>query len=363
MMQVAAQSTRAVTRYSHDQGNDTTTFGYDNNGNTTSMTQPGPIVTTYGYDYENRLTSVAKPGYSAAYTYTADGLRLRAQESNNPNPDRWFQYDGVRPVLESVLNGDSMTVFAKYVWEGNSYYDPLVLALEGGAWRDPLYDGLGSTRQVATASSWSITDIYSYEAFGNLLASTGTTPNPYRYVGELGYYQTGSSLISLPARYYAAELGRFGARDPLYSYSHYSYVGNGPANAVDPTGLFEGPPNKRVPPTEQSKADKAQADVMFWCSGINPQSHNTVNACSECCNALTNNIQTLLGYAGYWLTVPPLPTATLATLHVDCGRYCCARSSGAQTVRWYLREAANGAAHNVADTIALELLKWLLFHG
>jgi len=130
------------------------------------------------------------------------------QESNNPNPDHWLQSlspfgagmaahsahlcDGARPVLETLLNGDNMTILAKYVWEGNRYYDPLVLGYEGSGWRDPLCDGLGSTRQLATYSppNWSVTDTYSYEAFGNLLSSTGTTPNPYPYVGSLGYYQT-----------------------------------------------------------------------------------------------------------------------------------------------------------------------------
>jgi YD repeat-containing protein len=208
------------TSYSYDANNKltsyvdaggTTSFGYDGNGNTTSMTQPGPIVTTYGYDYENRLVSVAKPGYTANYTYAADGLRLRVQESTNPNPDRWMQYDGVRPVLESLLDsqGNLQTILAKYVWEGNSYYDPLVFGYIGGAWRHPLYDGLGSTRQLINQTDQAVTDTYSYEAFGNLLASTGTTPNPYRYVGSLGYYQTGSSLQHLGARYYMPEIGRF----------------------------------------------------------------------------------------------------------------------------------------------------------
>jgi len=54
------------------------------------MTAPGPITTNYGYNYENRLTSLSNPSYTAAYTYSADGLRLRAQEWNHPYPDRWF---------------------------------------------------------------------------------------------------------------------------------------------------------------------------------------------------------------------------------------------------------------------------------
>ena len=215
------------------------------------------------------LASVSNPSYAAAYTYAPDGLRLRVQESNNANPDRWMQYDGMRPVLEGTLSGDTFTTVNKYVWEGNSYYDPLVYALVGGSWRYYLYDGLGSTRQLMLHSDQSITDTYQYEAFGNLLSSTGTTPilarsrppvggrdrhggaarphlATYRYVGSLGYYQTGSSLMHLGARYYMPEVGRFLQRDrgldlllaptATTGGSQYAYCGNAPASLVDPDG-------------------------------------------------------------------------------------------------------------------------------
>jgi len=255
----------------------TTTFDYDDNGNTTSMVQPGPVTTTYGYDYENRLASVTNPSYTAAYTYSPDGLRLRVQESNAQYTDRWLQYDGVRPVLEGTLDSQGVfTTLSKYVWEGNSYYHPLVMSLTGGAWHQYLYDGLGSTRQLLDASQ-NVTDTYQYEAFGNLMASTGTTANlarsrppvggrdrhggaarphlaTYRYVGSLGYYQTGSSLMHLGARYYMPEVGRFASIDPLHgpvvvskaghvtlaSPTQYGYANNQPTRFVDPTGRYSG---------------------------------------------------------------------------------------------------------------------------
>ena len=241
------ENNAGVITYSYDANNKltqlvgpsgTTTFGYDNNGNTTSMTQPGPVTTTYGYGYENRLVSVANPSYTAAYTYAPDGLRLRIQESNAQYPDRWLQYDGVRPVLEGTLDTEGVfTTLNKYVWEGNGYYDPLVYSLIGGAWRYHMYDGLGSTRQLMLhAYPYTITDTYSYEAFGNLMASTGTTPNPYRFVGSLGYYQTGSSLMHLGARYYVPELGRLMHRDPVGAAYMYAYADDDPVDAVDPAG-------------------------------------------------------------------------------------------------------------------------------
>jgi len=225
---------------------------------------PPPSTYHSRFDYENRLTTVTKPGYTVAYTYTADGLRLRAQESNAQYTDRWFQYDGVRPVLESTLdaNGNLQIIIAKYVWAGNRYYDPLVLGYEGSAWRHPLYDGLGSTRQLINQTDQAVTDTYSYEAFGNLTGSTGSTPNPYRYVGSLGYYQTGSSLMHLGARYYMPEVGRFTRKDPGREFkplTSYLYAQNNPLMRVDPDGFK---PKKKKPPSGADLCSEL-CDEMF----------------------------------------------------------------------------------------------------
>ncbi|MCS6859558.1 MAG: RHS domain-containing protein, partial [Abditibacteriales bacterium] len=70
------------------------------------------------------------------------------------------------------------------------------------------YDGLGSTRQLTDASQ-AVTDATSYDAWGNVLSSSGTTANPYKYVGSLGYYaDADNGLMLLGARYYGSGLGR-----------------------------------------------------------------------------------------------------------------------------------------------------------
>jgi RHS repeat-associated protein len=150
-----------------------------------------------------------------------------------------------RPVLEGTLSGDTYTTLNKYVWEGGSYYDPLMYSLIGGSWRYHMYDGLGSTRQLLQHSSpYNVTDTYQYEAFGNLLSSTGSTANPYRYVGSLGYYQTGNDLMHLGARYYMPEAGRFIQRDPLpFADNQYGYVDNDPSSSVDAAGARPVKPN------------------------------------------------------------------------------------------------------------------------
>jgi RHS repeat-associated protein len=140
------------------------------------------------------------------------------------------------------LSGDTFTSTERYLWEGDSYYDPLVYQVYNNARYYPLFDGLGSTRQLLDESQ-TVTDSYSYEAFGNLMASTGSTPNPYKYVGSLGYYQTGSSLMHLGARYYMPELGRFTSQDPVKpagdmsrAWSSYGYSSPNPVIHVDPAG-------------------------------------------------------------------------------------------------------------------------------
>jgi RHS repeat-associated protein len=71
-------------------------------------------------------------------------------------------------------------------------------------------DGQGSVR-LLTSSSGGVTDRYTYDAFGNLLSSTGSTINPYLYTGQ--QFDSLTGLYSLRARYYDPTTGRFTSRD------------------------------------------------------------------------------------------------------------------------------------------------------
>ncbi len=67
-----------------------------------------------------------------------------------------------------------------------------------------VYDGHGSVVGLANESGV-VTDTYSYDAFGNLLKSTGSTKNCYRYCGEQFDETTG--LYYLRARYMDTSTG------------------------------------------------------------------------------------------------------------------------------------------------------------
>jgi RHS repeat-associated protein len=86
-----------------------------------------------------------------------------------------------------------------------------------------------------------VTDTYDYDAFGNKLNSTGSTPNNYLYRGE--QYDPDLGLYYLRARYYNPATGRFLGRDPEdgdttdpKTLHKYLYANGDPVNRLDPRG-------------------------------------------------------------------------------------------------------------------------------
>jgi RHS repeat-associated protein len=82
---------------------------------------------------------------------------------------------------------------------------------------------------------------YDYDAFGNLIHSTGTTPNNYLFAGE--QYDPDLGLYYNRARYLNVSTGRFWSMDddegngyePV-SFHKYLYAGANPVGNIDPTG-------------------------------------------------------------------------------------------------------------------------------
>ena len=98
-----------------------------------------------------------------------------------------------------------------------------------------LHDHLGSTRVVLDSNN-QVLGSFDYSPFGETTPTGNVANVAYRYTGQevngaLGTY-------NYHARQYDAGVGRFLRVDPARQFaSSYAYVGNNPANFVDPSGL------------------------------------------------------------------------------------------------------------------------------
>jgi RHS repeat-associated protein len=89
-------------------------------------------------------------------------------------------------------------------------------------------------------NAWQVvSDSYILDAWGNPIASSGSTTYPFRYVGRENYFtDSGSGLLLLGIRYYNPLLGRWLIVDPGQDGTNWwVYALGTPTGFGDPTGL------------------------------------------------------------------------------------------------------------------------------
>jgi RHS repeat-associated protein len=243
---------------------------YDNNGNT--LTTGGK---TFTYDAENHLTGMSVSGTTVGIVYDAFGNRV--SKTINGVTTKYLVEDDVNPtgypqVMEEIVGGSVERTYT-YGLQRISQ-DQLI----SSTWATSFYgyDGAGSVRQL-TNSAGATTDTYDYDAFGNEVNHTGTTPNNYLYRAE--QYDSDLGLYYLRARYYNPTTGRFMSRDPLDGRSidpatlhKYLYAGGDPVNAIDPMGREEEIEDASVTAYREAKvistAFKTTVDYACFAFGV-----------------------------------------------------------------------------------------------
>src|SRR5580658_1403831 len=201
---------------------------YDNNGNTTASG-----ARTFAYDFENRLKSMN----SGAVTLVYDGDGDRVTKTVGGVTTRYLVDDlnptGYAQVVEEVVNGAVQRTY--------TYGSQLVSQnqLVGGAWVASFYGG-GSVR-LLTDTAGAVTDTYDYDAWGNELHTTGSTPNTFLYRSE--EYDSDFQLYYLRARYLNPVTGRFLTQDTdggdIFDPStlhEYLYAAGDPVNRIYRSG-------------------------------------------------------------------------------------------------------------------------------
>jgi RHS repeat-associated protein len=205
------------------------TFTSDGNGNRATKTDASG-TTTYTYDYQNRLVRVDKPGGGfAEYAYDALGRRVRENVDGLVRLD-WYSAEDM--VLETDATGAEV---ARYT-HGPGIDNPLTMRRNGLSYHYH-EDPLGSIVLLTDATK-AVVRSFTYDAFGKILAQTGTLENPYTYTSR--EWDTETGLYFYRARHYDPAAGRFLQVDPIEPRwddpNPYVYVKNSPIGRIDAWG-------------------------------------------------------------------------------------------------------------------------------
>lgn len=201
-------------------GTNPRTFTYDTAGQTKTIVN-GSGTTSYSYDYDGRVTQIIYPALTSdSFTYNGIGART---STSGVNGARTFHRTGIR-VTSRVLS------------DGTKDFTPGVSSRENGT-STFQHSGLKNTHEQTNASE-TTTASRVYDAFGNIISSSGTWQGPYGYAGQFGYHEDGNNLKLLGHRYYNTDTGRFITSDPIRDGRNwYGYVNNNPVSSADPDGL------------------------------------------------------------------------------------------------------------------------------
>ena len=101
------------------------------------------------------------------------------------------------------------------------------------------YDGSGNVVGLTDESQNSVAE-YAYDAYGNLLSSSGAQANKNAYRYSTKEYFSHVGLYNYGLRFYSSGLGRWINRDPIAEaggLNLYGFVANNPVSLVDAYGL------------------------------------------------------------------------------------------------------------------------------
>ena len=238
----------ATTEYTTNNLNQYTRIGaatltYDADGNLVRQTEGGQS-STFSYNWDNLLTAAATPEGSFEYEYTY--FRARAARSENGVQTEYLldpfglvnvvaEYDAAGSLVAQFTYGQGLT--SRTAAHGSQqFYD---------------FDALGSVVGLSDAAGGYL-NAYAYLPFGQLLASTGSTANPFQFVGQFGVTAESDGLSFMRRRFYDQVSGMFTGIDPLRPTGTglYNYVANDPLRGVDPQGLKASKGNEEEPISE-----------------------------------------------------------------------------------------------------------------
>jgi RHS repeat-associated protein len=214
-----------------------TVYAYDNNGNTKTKIY-GTETTKYTWDTQNHLTgaSIEANGQTQqlSYEYNFNGVRTKSIVNG---VETRYLLDENRQYAEVLEEYDNSGVQSRYVYGAEL---DLISQTRNSSISFYLEDSHSGVRQL-TSSIGAVTDQYSYDSYGNIIYSAGSTQNVYQYRGEQSDLSLGMQYLR--ARYYDSKTGRLYGVDPHegvqkipFSRHRYLYGNSNPVSYTDPSG-------------------------------------------------------------------------------------------------------------------------------
>jgi YD repeat-containing protein len=133
--------------------------------------------TSYAWDFENRLTSVTLPGGGGTVYFKYDPFGRRIYKSS-PSGTSIYAYDGDNLIEETNAAGSAVARYS----QGLNIDEPLAM-LRSGTTSYYEADGLGSLTSLSNTSG-ALANTYTYDSFGNVVASSGSLVNSFQYTGR-----------------------------------------------------------------------------------------------------------------------------------------------------------------------------------
>ena len=217
---------------------------HDADGNMTHGPVSERTETDFVYDTRNRLLHCN----GVVYTYDAEDNRRSLKVLQNGTEINYsYVYNRSGDSSEVLIRnkivkvgGVDKTISTYYVYGAGLEYE--ITFDENGNDTDEKYyhaDQVGSTIALTDKSS-NITDKFSYDVWGYVKHTQGTSDTPFLYVGAFGVQTDANGLINMRARYYNPTTQTFITPDPIRfegGMNWYAYAGGNPMSNIDASGF------------------------------------------------------------------------------------------------------------------------------
>jgi RHS repeat-associated protein len=277
-------------------------FTYDAAGNVTADNQP-LLILGYAYDASGRMVTAKTGGYTTAYTN--DGLGERVTRSGYgastfAGGAEEFVYDQAGHLL-GEYDGTGAAI-QETIWLGDL---PVAVLLPGSLTDYVAPDQLGSPHQLANAgrgTAW----LWDHDPFGNGAPTGAATYNP-RFPGQ--YYDGETGLHYNGFRDYDPSTGRYVQSDPIGlvgGINTYAYVRANPIHRIDALGLTNITP-ETVIDYLSSIAEEGKGLMLGACSkGIGAIS-GFLQSLKSSLDVVTSNLQPTANALNPFATAQSIP--------------------------------------------------------